>query len=135
MNPTITAVFDGHCLICQQTRRAVRALDWGRRVEFLDLHAQDTVRSRFPQLDDAALMGEIHVIDARGKVFAGFKGTRRMLRELPLMVPLWALLHLPGMMWVGARVYGWIARNRYAINRLFGVELATCDDGACKLPY
>lgn len=128
----ITAVFDGRCVICNQTRRIVSALDWRRRVEFLDLHRRDEVAARFPTLDDAAVMGQIHVIDStNGKVYAGFAGTRRMLRELPLTVPLALLLELPGLSWIGERVYRWIARHRYRINKLLGVDV--CEDGACQI--
>ncbi len=130
----VTAIFDGHCVICQSTRSIVKTLDWRNRVEFLDLHQHTVVAQRFPELDQNAMMGEIHVI-ADQHVYAGFAGTRRMLKELPLGFPLWLLLHLPGMNWLGPRIYRFIARNRYAINRLFGVQLEEeCVDGVCKLP-
>lgn len=130
----ITAIFDGRCVICQGTRRVVRALDWLKRVEFLDLHAHEQVAHRYPQLDAAAMMGEIHVVDGRGGLYRGFLGTRRMLRELPLGWPLWALLHLPGMTWLGGRIYRFIAHRRYSINRLLGVDLGPdCADGYCRI--
>jgi predicted DCC family thiol-disulfide oxidoreductase YuxK len=129
-----TAVFDGRCVLCQQTRRMVRLLDWFRRVEFLDLHDHQTVHDRYPWLDHEQAMGEIHVIDDRDEVHTGYYGVRRMLRDLPLGVPVWGLLHLPGMDRIGRRAYGWVARHRYQINRLVGVDLTSCDDGSCKLP-
>jgi predicted DCC family thiol-disulfide oxidoreductase YuxK len=139
----LTAIYDGYCVICNTTRRVVRALDWFGRVEFLDLHQQEAMQSRFPQLSHEQTMGEIHVIDPSGRIFAGFYGTRRMLRAMPLTLPLWAILRLPIIGdWVGVRAYRFIAKNRYAINRLLGVDLAkieaeeaACDDaGVCKIP-
>lgn len=127
---TVT-VYDGQCVICNSTRRMVTALDWLRRIKWLDLHQRDTVEARYPWLDYERAMGEIHVIDSQEDIYAGYFGVRRMLRDLPLGLPVWALLHLPGMDWVGQRVYRWVARNRYEINRAFGVE---CDDGMCKIP-
>jgi len=138
----LTAVFDGHCVICNTTRRIVNALDWFNRVEFLDLHEWQHVADRYPQLDYDTAMGQIHVIDDNnGRVFAGFAGTRRLLRVLPLGLPLYALLRLPIIGdWLGPRIYKFIAANRYAINRLFGVDLdtqqredAACKDGVCKI--
>ena len=129
----VTAIFDGRCVICQMTRRIITTLDWRRRVTFLDLHDAEAIRRRYPQLSDADLMGEIHVIDGDGRVFAGFRGTHRLLRSVPVGWPIWALLHLPGMMWLGNRLYRWIARHRYAVNRLLGVDLAPCEDGVCKV--
>ncbi|MDX2076900.1 MAG: DUF393 domain-containing protein [bacterium] len=138
----ITALYDGHCVICNTTRRLIRTLDWFGRVEFLDLHQPQT-RDRYPAIDHDKAMGEIHVIAPDGRVFAGFYGTRRMLRAVPLGLPLWAILRLPLVGdWLGVRVYRFIAKNRYVINRLLGVDLAkieaeeaACDDmGVCKIP-
>lgn len=130
----LTTIFDGRCVICQSTRHLVRRLDWFKRIEFVDIHDGTTAR-RFPQFEYEALMGAVHVVEAQGKVYAGFDGTRRMMRELPLGFPLWLILHLPFMPYLGRKLYGWVARNRYAVNRWFGVELAPdCADGYCKLP-
>lgn len=133
------AIYDGRCAICNTTRFIVKRLDWFRRVEFLDLHERAEVEARFPQLSYEDSMGEIHVIADAGQVYAGFRGTRRMLRDLPLGLPLWALLHLPIIGdWLGPRLYRFIAARRYTINRLLGVELDSaedaCTDGVCKLP-
>jgi len=132
------AIYDGRCAICNTTRFIVTRLDWLKRVEFLDLHQRAEVTARFPAISHEQAMGEIHVVDADGKVYAGFKGTRRMLRDLPLGWPLWAILHLPIIgNWLGPWLYRFIARNRYAINRLLGVNLDAaddCEDGVCKLP-
>ncbi|PJF22319.1 MAG: hypothetical protein CUN56_06630 [Phototrophicales bacterium] len=111
-------------------------MDWFNRVEFLNLHQHDDVQKRFPMIDHDRAMGEIHIVTERGKIFTGFAGTRRMLRELPLGLPFYAVFRLPIIGdWIGPRVYRLIARHRYAINRLFGVELETeaCQDGVCKL--
>ena len=128
---TVTAVFDGQCVICRATERMVRALDWRRRVRFLDLHDHERVAVLYPWLDQGEAMGQIHVVDDRDRVYAGFLGTRRMLRELPLGYPVWLLLHVPGMTWLGARVYRFIARRRYTVNRWFGAPV--CENGACKI--
>lgn len=141
----IVAIFDGRCAICNTTRFIIRRLDWFKRVEFLDLHNRAEVETRFPWLSYEQAMGEIHVVDANSATFAGFRATRRMLREVPAGWPLWALLHVPLIgNWLGPRLYRFIAKHRYAINRLLGVDLATsspsndCDTGdgtgLCKIP-
>lgn len=127
----VTAIYDGNCVLCNQTRRTIRLLDWGKRVEWLDLHDRQTIELRYPRLDYAATMGEIHVVREDGTMVAGFAGVRRMLREVPLGVPFWALLHLPGMNWLGPKIYAFIARHRYRINKWVGND---CVDGFCKIP-
>lgn len=128
------AIYDGRCVLCNQTKRIVNKLDWLRRVEFLDLHEWNAVQARYPSLSYDQAMGEIHVVGDDGRLLGGFWAMRRMLRDLPLGFPLWLLLHLPGMNWLGPKVYRLIARNRYAINRFFGVELEECDNDVCKIP-
>ena len=132
----IIALFDGHCVLCQTTRRIIQALDWFGHVEFIDLHDQSTIEARYPDLDHAILMGEINVIDGDRR-YTGFDGIRRMLRATPPGFPLWLLFSLPGMGWIGPVVYRFIARHRYAINRFFGIDLDAqedCLDGICKIP-
>ncbi|MDZ4763580.1 MAG: DUF393 domain-containing protein [Chloroflexota bacterium] len=126
----LTAIFDGNCVICQATRRVVTALDWRRQVEWLDLHQWERVGARYPALQYDEAMGQIHVHDTKA-MYIGFAGTKRLLKVLPLGFPVWLLLQLPGMTWLGARVYRFIARRRYGINRLFGVEI--CEGDVCKI--
>jgi hypothetical protein len=57
---------------------------------------------------------------------------RRVLRDLPVGYPLYLILRLPGMNWLGPKLYRFVARNRYRINKFFGVEI--CDGHACKIP-
>ncbi len=128
----LTALYDGNCVICQSTCASLQALDWFGRIEFVDLH--DGVASRYPELPLEQLMGEIHVLDERGRLYPGFGGTRRMLRELPLGIPLWLLLGIPGMDIIGQRVYRFVARRRYRINKLFGRALPHCVDESCVRP-
>lgn len=128
----LTALYDGTCVICQSTRGTISALDWRHRIRFIDLQDREAWQSQFPQLKDTDLLGEIHVIDERGAVFAGIDATRRMLRELPLGLPIWLLLAAPGADKLGAALYRFIARRRYGINRLFGKPIPDRVDGHCK---
>jgi predicted DCC family thiol-disulfide oxidoreductase YuxK len=134
----VVAIFDGRCVICNTTRRIVQALDWRKQVTFMDLHDGDSVTRRYPSLDTASLMGEIHVVADGGRVYAGFNGTRRLMKAAPLLLPLWALMHLPVVRgWIGPAIYRFIARNRYSINRWLGVELSPeddCADDICVVP-
>lgn len=109
----------------------MRSLDWLRRIEFVDLHQADFSSERFADLNPQRLMSEIHVLDADGRLYTGFAGTRRMLREAPLGFPLWLLLQLPGSEALGKRVYRFVARRRYRINALLGNEMTACADDSC----
>ncbi|MCY3781373.1 MAG: DUF393 domain-containing protein [Chloroflexi bacterium] len=130
----LTALYDGNCVICQSSCASLRALDWRRRIEFVDLHDNERWRRRYPDLHFEELMGQIHVLDQDGRLYSGFRAGRRMLKEVPLGLPLWLLLQLPGMDWIGRRVYRFVARRRYRVNKLFGRTLPDCVDDSCAMP-
>jgi predicted DCC family thiol-disulfide oxidoreductase YuxK len=109
----------------------IEALDWLNRVEFLNLHDWETVQGRYPDLDFETAMGQMHVVGEDGRLLGGFEGVRRLLRELPLGFPVWLIMHVPGMGWLGEKAYRLIARNRYRINKLVGAKV--CEDGVCKV--
>ncbi len=128
----LTAYYDGKCVVCQSTCEVVRALDWRRRIKFVDIHDDAGLPMPGIELTDERLMGEIHVLDEAGGLYVGFEGTRRLLREVPLGLPLWLLLRAPGMDGLGGRLYRAVAKRRYGINRLLGVALPGCPDGSCQ---
>ena len=130
----LTALYDGNCVICQSTCASMRALDWRRRIEFVDLHESERWRGRYPELRVDELMGEIHVLDESGKLYSGFRASRRMIREVPLLLPFWLLLRIPGMESIGQRFYRFVASRRYRINKLFGRKLPHCVDESCAMP-
>ncbi len=130
----LTALYDGNCVICQSSCATLRALDWRRRIQFVDLHDDELWRERYPDLRFDELMGEIHVLDEGGKLYSGFRAGRRLLREMPLGMPLWLLLQLPGMEGIGGRVYRFIAGRRYRINKIFGKAGPDCVDESCAMP-
>ena len=126
-----TMIYDGQCVLCRQSLKMIQRLDWLHRVEPLDLQDQEQVKERYPELEHEALMGAIHVVTPDERVLVGFFGMRYLMRFLPLAWLMLPLVYLPGMNWLGPRIYGWIAKRRYRINKLFGAP--TCEDGYCKI--
>ena len=124
-------IYDGQCVLCRQSLKIIQRLDWLDRVEALDLQDQEQVKQRYPDLEHEALMGAIHVVSPDKRVLVGFFGMRYVMRFLPLGWLMLPLVYLPGMNWLGPRLYGWIAKRRYKINRLLGAS--TCEDGYCKI--
>jgi predicted DCC family thiol-disulfide oxidoreductase YuxK len=49
-----------------------------------------------------------------------------MAWRLPLLWAVAPLLYLPGVPWLGQKVYLWVARNRF--------NLVPCHDGGCAVP-
>lgn len=127
----VVVIYDGMCVLCRQSVRIIKALDWLQRVHYLDLHDWQYIHETYPKLDYDELMGALHIIYDEDNALAGFVGLRFLARSLPLTWLVLPFLHLPGMNWLGPKVYAWVARHRYRINQLFGADV--CDGGTCKI--
>jgi predicted DCC family thiol-disulfide oxidoreductase YuxK len=124
-------VYDGLCGLCTQSVTLIRRLDWLYRLDYLDAQDREQVHARFPQLDRQEILGQIHVVTADRRAHVGYEGMRRITKHLPLIAWLYPLMFLPGVTWLGPRIYGWIAAHRYAISRRLGHPMS-CENGMCK---
>lgn len=127
----VVLIYDGLCVLCQQSVRTIRALDWLKNVRTVDLHDSAYIETHYAHLDKPALMGAIHVITSDDRTLVGFFAVRYVARYLPLGWLVLPLLYLPGMNWLGPILYNWIAQRRYQINKFFGVDI--CEDGVCNV--
>ncbi|MER3415441.1 MAG: hypothetical protein C4297_04405 [Gemmataceae bacterium] len=119
-------LYDGECPLCIKSVAWLRKLDWLKRLAFVN--ARDT--SRLPQtdppLDPQRLLEEMHLVTPDlSKVYHGFGAFRWMAWRLPLLWPIAPFLYVPGVPWIGQKVYLAVARNRF--------HIVPCH-GTCQLP-
>jgi predicted DCC family thiol-disulfide oxidoreductase YuxK len=119
-------LYDGMCPFCQRAVRLLKRLDWFKRLRYQD--CRDT--AHWPPcaapLDLKRLLAEMHVVTPdRQRALAGYRAIRWMAWRLPLLVPVAPLLYVPGVPWLGNKLYLWIAKHRY--------DLIPCDDGGCRI--
>ena len=120
-------LFDGDCRFCQKSVAVLRRLDWGRALHFQSARETDRLPPSAVPLDQHAMLKEMHLVTPdRQRAFAGFSAFRWLAWRLPLTLPLAPLAYLPGVPWLGNRVYLWVAKNRF--------DLVPCDGGACRVP-
>ncbi len=124
-------IYDGQCGLCLFSMKWVSRLDWLNRIELLDAQGWAAVHERFPALGRTEILGLIHVIAVDGQILRGYEGIRYLSRQLPLAAWAYIALHLPGISWIGPRVYGWVAANRHRFGFLWPDP---CKDGRCQLP-
>jgi predicted DCC family thiol-disulfide oxidoreductase YuxK len=119
-------IFDGDCPLCRKSVAVVRSLDWLHRLEFIDARAADQPLLHQEPIAGAPLLDEMHLLTPSGKrVYHGFGAFRWMAWRLPLCWLIVPLLYVPGVPWLGQRIYLWIARNRF--------HLLPCRHGACAI--
>ena len=122
----LTVLYDGSCSFCRASVTRVRPFDSRHRIEFLDLH-DPSAQVRFPRIDREVAMRWMQAVDTQGRISSGVDAWTR----IGLLLPGWNLLAwpllIPGIHWLAAKVYLWIARNRYRWNR------SRCENGSCSL--
>jgi predicted DCC family thiol-disulfide oxidoreductase YuxK len=115
----LTVLYDGDCGVCRLTVRALRTLDWRRRLAFMPLQRfsgsapGDPTRRR--------LLWALHVRDGRGRWYRAGDAMLRIAAELPVLVPLSIIGRLPGMSWPVEAAYRLVADNRHFISRLLRI--------------
>jgi predicted DCC family thiol-disulfide oxidoreductase YuxK len=119
-------LYDGACPLCRKSVAVLRRLDWRKRLTYQDARDSDHLPPSAVPLKLARLLQEMHLLTPdKMRVYAGYQAFRWMAGRLPLLWPMWPLLFLPGVPWVGRRIYRWVAKNRY--------NLVPCHNGACTL--
>lgn len=100
------------------------AADPDRVLEPIDLTAVN-VATIHPSLTRADCMQSMHVVSRGGRITAGFDGVRSVAAWLPLFWPVAAIWYLPGVAWLGRRVYNYLAATR--------PRDVPCTDDACGI--
>lgn len=124
-SPTLV-LYDGQCPLCQRSVRILTRLDWLGRLRFADARDPANVPATDPPLEHQRLMEEMHAVTNDGRVYHGFAAFRFMAWRIPLFWLIAPFLYIPGVPFVGQRVYMWVARNRF--------HLVPCHDGQCQIP-
>ena len=124
--PPAQVLYDGDCALCRKSVSLLQRLDWFHRLTYQSVRDQ----ARIPhdaRLHPERLLQEMHLVTPDGgRVYHGFAAFRWLAWRLPLLMPLAPLLYLPGVPWLGQRLYLWVARNRF--------RLVPCHGGVCTLP-
>jgi predicted DCC family thiol-disulfide oxidoreductase YuxK len=113
----------------------VRRLDWLKRLRYVDARQPAALPGELRALTQPGsplrperLLEEMHLLTpGGGRVYHGFAAFRWMAWRLPLLWPIAPLLYLPGVPWLGQRLYLWVARNRF--------HLVPCHGGVCTLKH
>ena len=113
---TLTVVYDGACPVCRLTIRALRILDWRRRLEFTPLQQFRPRSTGDPSRRE--LMRALHVRDGGGRWRRGGDAALRVASVVPILVPLSLVGRLPGMQGPVEAAYRLVADHRQAISRL-----------------
>lgn len=125
--PSGILLYDGKCPLCQRSVKILKRLDWFRCVRYQDARQVDQLPVTNPPLDPDRLLEEMHLVPRdRKHIYHGFSAFRWLAWRMPLLWAIAPFLYIPGVPFLGQKVYLWVARNRF--------KLVPCKDGVCELP-
>jgi len=112
--PTGWILYDAECAFCVSGVK--RWNDLFARRGFCWLPLQTPGMAARLGVDESSLNEEMKVLLANERVVGGVDAWALLFRSVWWLWPLGALLHLPGVHWLGAKFYRFIAYNRYCIS-------------------
>lgn len=119
--PTIQVFYDDQCEICQACVSWLRLLDRHGCAECIGV--QPETLAAHPTLAIDRCLEQLHVIDWNGDILSGWNAVARLARLSPATWWIGALGSVPPFSWLGKLIYGYVAKNRYALSK--------CRGGAC----
>jgi predicted DCC family thiol-disulfide oxidoreductase YuxK len=122
--PSGRVLYDGVCPRCRASMAFITAGDPDRLIEPVDLTAVDVTKVH-PSLTKEACLRAMHLVRADGRVESGYDAVMTILGWTPLFWPASLVRYVPGVSWVGRRVYQKIAESR--------PRDAICNDEVCGL--
>jgi predicted DCC family thiol-disulfide oxidoreductase YuxK len=109
--PALRVLYDGACPKCRASMALIAAADPDNVLEPVDLTAVE-VSKVHASLTREECMRSMHAVSNAGRITVGFDAVRAIASWLPLFWPLALAGYLPGVAWVGRRVYNWVAATR-----------------------
>jgi len=125
-------LFDGQCPLCIRSVTTVDFFDWRGKFVFREVNDWERISRDYPGLDQQKSLEEMQVMipgAGRYEALAGFYAFRKIAQHLPLGMVIWPFLFIPGVPFVGTRVYRFIASRR---KRIAGA--ARCSFHTCEIP-
>jgi predicted DCC family thiol-disulfide oxidoreductase YuxK len=120
-------LFDGDCPLCRRSVAILKRLDWLGRFAYQTAREPENLPPAEVRLDPKRLLEEMHVLTPdRQRAHAGYAAFRWIAWRLPAAIPLAPLMYVPGVPWLGNKLYLWIAKNR--------MSLVPCENGVCQIP-
>lgn len=118
----IAVLYDSHCGFCTKSVFTLLMTDNLRRLRIVDYHDAKARAAVAPDLQFKDLDKAMHIRLPDGRTFKAFRAFRALTWNLPVLWPLAPFLYLPGVAWIGERVYKRVSRRR-----------VRCSHGECAL--
>ncbi|MGL4503055.1 MAG: DCC1-like thiol-disulfide oxidoreductase family protein [Planktothrix sp.] len=124
--PKPEILYDGLCPLCIRSMTVLCYFDWFQQLSYTPVEEQwASIQKTYPDLSLDACLAEMHLILPDGSVRKGFFAFREIIRYLPPLWPLLAILYFPGSDILGPKIYTFVASRRKRLTR--------CSFDSCSL--
>jgi predicted DCC family thiol-disulfide oxidoreductase YuxK len=118
----VEVYFDGACQFCVRTTYFLKALDFFKRVNFVDFRKDKSVK-QLPDWDSQRAEHEILLKTRQNNWLGGFDAFAWMSLRFPLLWILSPLPYFPGVKIIGRKIYSVISSKR---NLILGKSCSVC---------
>ena len=109
----VSVLYDGSCKLCRRTISSLRRFDVLDRVCYIDALNGDALNAAgYGNLDEAALMRDMHLVTTDGRVYKGYAAYQLLAARIPILWPLWPLMYVWPVTTIGRRIYRRVADSR-----------------------
>jgi len=105
-------LFDGRCGLCRRSVVVLKSLDWLHRLEFANFREKERKEKHAKHISMEVLDASMHIRLSNGEYEKGFFAFRSVSWHLPSLWILMPFLYIPGVPFIGDRIYATIAKNR-----------------------
>lgn len=104
-------IYDNRCLFCINYKNKVNKLDKNKKLKWVGIDDFDYRKYKLKKED---LLKEMHLI-FNGKIHKGYYAWKLIARKIPILFPLYLISLIPGIDFIGNKIYKGIAKHRYKL--------------------
>ena len=101
--------YDNTCQFCTSAKLDMEKIDKKKKLKWVGI---DNFNYKKYNLKKGDLLKEMHLI-SNGKAYKGYYAWKQIAKRIPLLFPLYIISLIPGIDFIGDKVYRIISKHRY----------------------
>lgn len=103
--------YDNTCRFCTSAKRDMEKIDRKKKLKWVGI---DNFNYKKYKLKKDDLLKEMYLIKGK-KVYKGYYAWKQIAKRIPLLFPLYIISLIPGIDFIGDRIYKIISKRRYSL--------------------
>jgi len=101
--------YDNKCQFCISAKKDIDMIDKGKKLEWVGI---DKFKYKKYKIKKKDLLEEMYLIDNK-QIYKGYYAWKQIAKKIPLMYPIHLITLIPGVDFIGDKVYRFISKYRY----------------------